>query len=64
MWHFSQDQSDGDFYVENGNYGNPGCVIFRAAGIGTISAGDSFIVSIENRSDYTVLRYTVTFFDL
>ena len=43
-WRFSAENADGDFYVNNGGYGLVGCVIFRPSGIGTINAGDSYLV--------------------
>ena len=62
-WKFGSDASDGDFYVNNGGYGLTGCVIFRAADMETISAGDTFSVTIRNDEHYTVLQYTVSFFE-
>lgn len=63
-WNFSSGRSDGDFYVDNVSYGMTGCVIFRPAGMGAVSVGDSFDVTVINESDYTILEYTVTFFAL
>lgn len=69
-WVFSQDHSDGDFYVNNAGYGATGCVIFRPDFSDDydwyygIDAGEKFDVIIENSSDRTVLKYSVTFFDL
>ena len=64
VWKFESDQADGDFYVNNDGYGMTGCVIFRPAGIGTISAGDHFTVAITNDANRTILQYEVSFFDL
>ena len=64
VWNFSSDQADGDFYVNNTGYGIIGCVIFRPSGVGAISAGDAFDVSIANDKDHTILQYSVTFFSL
>ena len=63
-WNFSADQADGDFYVNNDGYGMTGCVIFRPAAIGTISAGDSFTVTIRNDTNHKILQYVVSFFQL
>lgn len=62
-WEFGPDSADGDFYVDNGGYGQPGCVIFRAAEMGSISAGDTFAVSIRDDEHYTVTEYTVSFIE-
>lgn len=72
IWKFSQsDTTDGDFYVNNGGYGQTGCIIFRP----TLSSsekykdGDRFEVKItglynDNTQSYDeVLRYSVYFFD-
>ncbi len=64
VWNFASDQADGDFYINNDWYGEPGCVIFRPTGIGTVSAGDSFLVTISNETNHTILQYTVSFFQL
>ena len=61
-WHFSDNDADGDFYVNNNWYGQPGCVIFRAATLSSISAGDSFHVLITDTANGTALIYTVAFF--
>lgn len=61
QWQFSSSSSDGDFYVNNGNYGTPGCIIFRPDGI-SCSSGDSFDVKITGASE--PIEYTVNFFSL
>ncbi len=61
-WAFSSLYSDGDFYVNNQNYGQTGCIIFRPSGIDEYSSGDSFNISVYIGND--VLRYDVNFFDL
>ncbi len=63
-WHFSQAASDGDFYVNNNDYGQTGCIIFRptAQSIGSYKSGDSFRVTITGVGNPIV--YTVQFFNL
>ncbi len=60
-WKFSSDSSDGDFYVNNGNYGQTGCIIFRPNNI-TYADGDVFDVTITGLSD--TISYSVSFFEL
>ncbi len=59
-WKFSSGSADGYFNVDNGGYGQVGCIIFRPANV-HYSAGDSFRVSIEGLG--APLSYTVNFFD-
>ena len=63
IWTFSKYYSDGTFYVDNQNYGQKGCVIFRPDDIEGYEPGDKFHVSVYI-GDETVLSYDVTFFDL
>lgn len=63
-WHFSQAGSDGDFFVENSYYAEPGCVIFRPSGLGEIAVDERFNVSITDGATGEVTRYTVHFFSL
>ena len=63
IWTFSKYYSDGDFWVDNQNYGQKGCVIFVPEGIESYEAGDKFHISVYV-GDETVLSYRVTFFDL
>ena len=63
QWHFSSAAADGYFNVNNVGYGQTGCVIFRPDGI-SISAGDTYQVTVTNSANYTILRYSVTFFSL
>lgn len=62
-WRFSQ--TEGEFYVNNDYYGQPGCIIFRpdAAEIGSYQDGDSYDVQITGLSNEDV-AYTVNFFSL
>ncbi len=62
-WKFDSDSADGDFFVNNGGYGQVGCVIFRASDMGSISAGDTFTVTIRNDEYFTITEYTVSFFE-
>lgn len=61
VWNFSDSASDGDFYVNNGGYGQTGCVIFRPSGV-DIETGDSFMVTIR-QADTVIARYPVNFFE-
>ena len=63
VWTLKSGGTDGDFYINNDGYGQPGCVIFRPSGISSYSDGDKFSVSIVDDSDYS-LSYTVNFFSL
>lgn len=59
-WNFSAGVSDGFFTINNGNYGQTGCVIFRPDGI-SINEGDEYLVDIS-RSGETIAKYMVSFF--
>lgn len=61
-WNFSDSSADGEFYVNNDNYGQKGCIIFRPAGNIKYNAGDVFKVEITGLT--TPVSYTVSFFDL
>ena len=62
IWRFSEKESDGLFYVDNGDYGLEGCIIFRPDNIESYKPGDSYYVVISGLSD-DELFYTVDFFD-
>ncbi|MDE6221377.1 MAG: CAP domain-containing protein [Lachnospiraceae bacterium] len=59
-WNFSSGASNGYFNVDNGGYGQKGCIIFRPDGIDKYHAGDTFEVVITGGVN---LSYTVNFFD-
>lgn len=61
IWKFSSASADGYFNVENSNYGQPGCVIFRPTDV-TYAAGDVFQVSITGAP--VPVEYTVRFFSI
>ena len=66
-WHFSSDSADGYFNVDNGGYGQPGCVIFRlptSEYYYGIDEGTSFRVTLRDSGHKTLLEYTVEFFYL
>lgn len=63
VWNFSQSLADGPFYVDNGNYGQKGCIIFRPDDVAGYQDGDSYNVNITGLSGGDV-SYTVNFFDL
>ena len=65
-WHFGNDYADGEFYVNNGGYGQRGCVIFYPEYL-HMSKGDSYTVQINNIgiSGYQdTLTYNVNIFSL
>ena len=47
-WHFGNDYADGEFYVNNGGYGQRGCVIFYPEYL-HMSKGDSYTVQINDK---------------
>ena len=59
-WKFSKEKSDGKFYVNNGSYGQQGCVIFMPDKL-KCAAGERYKVRISGASDMT-LEYHVDFF--
>ena len=61
-WKFSKSSADGYFNVNNGGYGEQGCIIFRSDGIERYVAGEKFRVNITGLS--APLSYEVSFFDL
>ncbi len=63
VWNFSQSSADGAFYVNNDNYGQKGCIIFRPNDVAGYQDGDSYHVNITGLSGGDV-SYTVNFFDL
>lgn len=63
VWNFSQSSADGAFYVNNDNYGQKGCIIFRPNDVASYQDGDSYHVNITGLSGGDV-SYTVNFFDL
>ncbi|MBQ0059780.1 MAG: cell wall-binding repeat-containing protein, partial [Lachnospiraceae bacterium] len=60
-WHFSSASADGYFNVNNGGYGQTGCITFRPDSI-SYADGDVFDVTITGMTD--TVKYTVNFFDL
>ena len=61
--------SDKDYFnVENSNYGQPNCIIFRPGDVGEYASGDCFeitITGIEDRQgNPTQIHYYVDFFSL
>lgn len=61
-WTFSSARSDGYFNVENSNYGQKGCIIFRPDGLDKIMQDDVFSVEIAGLG--TPVSYNVRFFYL
>ncbi|MCR4644825.1 MAG: leucine-rich repeat protein [Oscillospiraceae bacterium] len=61
QWHFSKAEADGEFYINNEDIGQPGCIIFRPDNVGGYQAGDVFTVSITGTKQSP--SYTVHFFE-
>lgn len=63
-WYFSKERSDGAFFVNNDNYGQAGCIIFRPdpESIGEYRDGDVYEVVITG--DTQPISYEVHFFNL
>jgi len=61
VWNFSASVSDGEFYVNNGNYGQTGCIIFRPTDI-TVADGLSYDIYITGAG--STISYTVNFFSV
>ena len=59
-WSFSTNASDGEFYVNNGGFGQKGCIIWRPNDLGDISVGDVFDISIIEKG-YDTVKYSVSF---
>lgn len=64
VWTFSKYLSDGDFYVNNQNYGEKGCIIFRPYDVGGYDDGDTFYVNVSLGDTGEIISYSVNFFDL
>lgn len=60
-WNFSEESSDGDFYIDNEGYGQTGCVIFRPKDI-SVGISDLYTVSVTGISN--PITYDVNFFGL
>lgn len=61
-WKFGSSKADGYFNVNNGGYGQKGCIIFRPNNIESYSDGDIFQVTISGLEE--PVSYQVSFFDL
>ncbi len=56
-WRFGKSGSNGDFFIDNGGYGQSGCVIFRPGNAGSSFDGQTFRVTVKDGlfcADYTV----------
>ena len=61
-WTFGAASSNGAYYIDNANYGQPGCIIFRPDEIDGYYDGDIFDVEITGLR--LPVTYRVTFFSL
>ncbi len=61
-WTFSADSAEGAFYVDNGGYGQTGCIIWRPDTLDSIAIGDVFDIKIVEEG-YDTVAYTVSFLD-
>jgi len=68
IWNISKGTSDGYFNVDNGNYGEPKCIIFRPNIKEEIKSGDKFKVEITGIKKLdgtaTSISYETEFFDV
>lgn len=62
VWTFSSESADGYFNVNNEEYGQTGCIIFRPDGVEKFSHGDVYSVKITGLN--TPVSYNVSFFGL
>lgn len=62
-WNFSDGSSDGQFFVDNGGYGQKGCVVFKPDNVGEYKDRDVFHVEIRSGNEI-LADYDVNFFDL
>ena len=62
LWSFSSSSAKGTFYVNNQNYGQKGCIIFKPKNIAAYKAGDKFSVYVAYNGKS--IGYEVNFFDL
>ncbi len=67
VYTFSSSSANGYFNVNNDNYGQPGCIIFRPSAGTDVTAGSSYHVTVNGNytsgSSFTV-EYDVNFFDI
>ena len=61
-WEFSSETSGINFAVDNGNYGQTGCIMFRPNVV--CRAGDEFLVTVILKGEPAAIQYTVSFFQL
>ena len=62
-WNFASTGSDGLFMVDNGGYGQTGCVVFMPSGVDAYRAGDVYHVTVSERES-VIADYDVNFFDM
>lgn len=62
VWTFSNESADGYFNVNNEEYGQTGCIIFRPDGVEKFSHGDVYSVKITGLN--APVSYNVSFFGL
>ena len=63
VWHFSESETNAYFNVDNGGYGETGCIIFLPGGDFTCQAGDIYDVCVTGALDHEIC-YSVEFFDM
>ena len=63
-WNFSKEAADGYFNVNNGGYGQKGCIIFRPKTDRRYKAGDIYDVYITGLGKGNDVSYSVDFFSL
>ncbi|MBR1629784.1 MAG: InlB B-repeat-containing protein, partial [Lachnospiraceae bacterium] len=60
-WKFSSKSSNGYFGVDNGGYGDVGCIVFQPTSI-SCSAGQTYTVTVHFYDSMEVLEYKVNFY--
>lgn len=64
-WNLSQGSADGDFYVNNDNYGQKGCIIFRPKGLSVgVGSGENDFYQVSVTGIPNPVSYKVSFFGL
>ena len=64
-WNLSQGSADGDFYVNNVNYGQKGCVIFRPKDLSVgVGSGENDFYQVSVTGIPKPVSYKVSFFGL
>ena len=63
QWNFDRSLSEEEFLVDNGGYGQAGCVVFQPSGIADYGDGDVYHVVVKEGASI-IADYDVNFFSL